>query len=228
MGTVAVALRENRAARFWDSANGKKAVMAVTGAMMFGFVLLHMAGNLQIFEGPDQFNKYAQLLRTLPEALWAARLVLLGSVIAHTVAAVQLALRNRRARPVAYSKKEAIASTYASRTMYWSGPIVLAFVIYHLLHFTFGITGVPEFIEGDVYHNVVNGFQNPIIAAWYVLAMLLLCLHLQHGISSMFQTLGISHPRYTPWFKKAAALLAIVIFVGFISVPLSVVLGYVQ
>ena len=228
MGTVAVALRENRAARFWDSANGKKAVMAVTGAMMFGFVLLHMAGNLQIFEGPDQFNKYAQLLRTLPEALWAARLALLAAVAAHTVAAIQLALRNRRARPVAYSKKEAIASTYASRTMYWSGPIVLAFVIYHLLHFTFGITGVPEFIEGDVYHNVVNGFQNPIIAAWYVLAMLLLCLHLQHGISSMFQTLGISHPRYTPWFKKAAALLAIVIFVGFISVPLSVVLGYVQ
>jgi succinate dehydrogenase / fumarate reductase cytochrome b subunit len=228
MGTVAATLRENRAARFWDSANGKKAVMAVTGAMMFGFVLLHMAGNLQIFEGPDQFNKYAQLLRTLPEALWAARLALLAAVAAHTVAAIQLALRNRRARPVAYSKKEAIASTYASRTMYWSGPIVLAFVIYHLLHFTFGITGVPEFIEGDVYHNVVNGFQNPIIAAWYVLAMLLLCLHLQHGISSMFQTLGISHPRYTPWFKKAAALLAIVIFVGFISVPLSVVLGYVQ
>jgi len=228
MGTVAATLRENRAARFWDSANGKKAVMAVTGAMMFGFVLLHMAGNLQIFEGPDQFNKYAQLLRTLPEALWAARLALLAAVAAHTVAAIQLALRNRRARPVAYSKKEAIASTYASRTMYWSGPIVLAFVIYHLLHFTFGITGVPEFIEGDVYHNVVNGFQNPIIAAWYVLAMLLLCLHLHHGISSMFQTLGISHPRYTPWFKKAAALLAIVIFVGFISVPLSVVLGYVQ
>jgi succinate dehydrogenase / fumarate reductase, cytochrome b subunit len=228
MGTVAATLRENRAARFWDSANGKKAVMAVTGAMMFGFVLLHMAGNLQIFEGPDQFNKYAQLLRTLPEALWAARLALLAAVAAHTVAAIQLALRNRRARPVAYSKKEAIASTYASRTMYWSGPIVLAFVIYHLLHFTFGITGVPEFIEGDVYHNVVNGFQNPIIAAWYVLAMLLLCLHLHHGISSMFQSLGISHPRYTPWFKKAAALLAIVIFVGFISVPLSVVLGYVQ
>jgi succinate dehydrogenase / fumarate reductase, cytochrome b subunit len=228
MGTVAVALRENRAARFWDSANGKKAVMAVTGAMMFGFVLLHMAGNLQIFEGPDQFNKYAQLLRTLPEALWAARLVLLAAVAAHTVAAVQLALRNRRARPVSYSKKEAIASTYASRTMYWSGPIVLAFIIYHLLHFTFGITGVPEFIEGDVYHNVVNGFQNPIIAAWYVLAMLLLCLHLQHGISSMFQTLGISHPRYTPWLEKAAALLAVVIFVGFVSVPLSVVLGYVR
>jgi succinate dehydrogenase / fumarate reductase cytochrome b subunit len=228
MGTVAATLRENRAARFWDSANGKKAVMAVTGAMMFGFVLLHMAGNLQIFEGPDQFNKYAQLLRTLPEALWAARLVLLGAVIAHTLAAVQLALRNRRARPVAYSKKEAIASTYASRTMYWSGPIVLAFVIYHLLHFTFGITGVPEFIEGDVYHNVVNGFQNPIIAAWYVLAMLLLCLHLHHGISSMFQTLGISHPRYTPWLEKVAALLAVVIFVGFVSVPLSVVLGYVR
>lgn len=228
MGTVAVALRENRAARFWDSANGKKAVMAVTGAMMFGFVLLHMAGNLQIFEGPDQFNKYAQLLRTLPEALWAARFVLLAAVAAHTVAAIQLALRNRRARPVAYSKKEAIASTYASRTMYWSGPIVLAFVIYHLLHFTFGVTGVPDFIEGDVYHNVVNGFQNPIIAAWYVVAMLLLCLHLRHGISSMFQTLGISHPRYTPWFKKAAALLAVVIFLGFISVPLSVVLGYVR
>jgi len=228
MGTVAVALRENRAARFWDSANGKKAVMAVTGAMMFGFVLLHMAGNLQIFEGPDQFNKYAQLLRTLPEALWAARLVLLAAVMAHTVAAIQLALRNRRARPVAYSKKEAIAATYASRTMYWTGPIVLAFIIYHLLHFTFGVTGVPDFIEGDVYHNVVNGFQNPIIAAWYVLAMLLLCLHLRHGISSMFQTLGISHPRYTPWLEKAAALLAVVIFVGFISVPLSVVLGYVR
>jgi succinate dehydrogenase / fumarate reductase cytochrome b subunit len=228
MGTVAVVLRENRAARFWASANGKKAVMAATGAIMFGFVLVHMAGNLQIFEGPDQFNKYALLLRTLPEALWLARVVLLAAVTAHTVAAIQLALHNRRARPVAYAKKEAIASTYASRTMYWSGPIVLAFVIYHLLQFTFGATGVPDFIEGDVYHNVVSGFQNPLIATWYVFAMLLLCLHLHHGISSMFQTLGISHPRYTPWFKRAAALLAVLICLGFISVPVSVVAGWVS
>lgn len=228
MGTVAVAPRENRAARFWDSTNGKKAVMAVTGAMMFGFVLVHMAGNLQIFEGPDQFNKYAQLLRTLPEALWLARLVLLAAVLLHTLSAIQLYFRNRRARPVAYAKKDAIASTYASRTMYWSGPIILAFVIYHLLQFTLGVTGVPDFIEGDVYHNVVSGFQNPIIAVWYIFAMMLLCLHLRHGFWSFLQSVGVSHPRYTPVFQRVSTVLALVVFLGFISVPVGVLMGWVR
>jgi len=228
MGTAAVAARENRAVRFWNSTNGKKAVMAVTGAMMFGFVVVHMAGNLQIFEGPDQFNKYAQLLRTLPEALWAARLVLLAAVLLHTLAALQLYLCNRRARPVAYSKKDAIASTYASRTMYWSGPIIFAFVIYHLLHFTLGVTGVPDFIEGDVYHNVVSGFQNPIIGIWYIFAMMLLCLHLRHGVWSLLQSVGVSHPRYTPLFQHASTALAVVIFVGFVSVPVGVLIGWVR
>ena len=133
MSSLAIGLRENRAVRFWDSINGKKAVMAVSGVFLFLFVLGHMAGNLQVFEGPEQFNHYGKLLRTLPEALWGIRAFLLLMVTLHIVSSVQLALRKRQARPVGYSKRKPIVSSYASRTMYWSGPILLAFVIYHLL-----------------------------------------------------------------------------------------------
>ena len=143
MGAIAVGLRENVAARFWDSTNGKKAVMAVTGVILFGFVVGHMVGNLQVYEGPEVFNNYARVLRLFPIALWVVRLTLLASVALHITATVQLALRKNKARPVAYSKRESIASTYSSRTMYWSGPIILAFVIYHLLQFTFGVTAFP-------------------------------------------------------------------------------------
>jgi succinate dehydrogenase / fumarate reductase cytochrome b subunit len=227
MSSIAIGLRDHKAVRFWDSTNGKKAVMAVSGLILLLFVLGHMLGNLQVFEGPEQFNKYAVLLRTLPEALWAVRIILLIMVILHIVTAVQLAIRKKRARPIGYAKKENTVSSYASRTMYWSGPIVLAFIIYHLLDFTFGNLN-PNYVEGDVYHNVIASFSNPYISAWYIFSMLLLALHLRHGAWSMFQSLGAAHPRHNAFLKKAAIVFAVVIFFGFIAVPVGVLAGVVK
>jgi succinate dehydrogenase / fumarate reductase cytochrome b subunit len=227
MSSIAVGLRENKAMRFWDSTNGKKAIMAVSGVILVLFVIGHMLGNLQVFEGPEQFNRYAVLLRTLPEGLWAIRIILLVMVVLHIVTATQLAIRKKQARPVGYVKKQNTVSSYASRTMYWSGPILLAFIIYHLLDFTFGTVN-PHYVEGDVYDNVIASFRNPIISAWYIFSMLLLALHLRHGAWSMFQSLGVAHPAHNAFLKKAAVVFAVVIFFGFISVPLGVLTGVVK
>jgi len=229
MSTTAVGLRRNPAATFWGSTNGKKAVMAVTGAILFAFVIGHLAGNLQIFEGREKLNAYGHFLHSIGELLWPVRIVLIVSVLLHITATVQLALRKKRARPVGYSRKEAIASSYASRTMYWSGPIVLAFVIFHLLQFTAGyIHPESQFVEGDVYHNVVAGFQVWWVSVWYILSVSLLGLHLSHGISSMFQSLGFNHPKHTPILKSVAVVIAVVIVLGYISIPISVLLGIVK
>jgi succinate dehydrogenase / fumarate reductase cytochrome b subunit len=229
MSATAVRLRENRAASFWQSTNGKKIVMAVTGAILFAFVIGHMLGNLQVFDGPKRLNAYGHFLHSLGEILWAERIVLLTAVALHITATVQLALRNQKARPVGYSRKEAINSSYASRTMYWSGPIVLAFIIFHLLHLTAGIIDpASAYIEGDVYHNVVAGFQVWWVSVWYIFAVSLLGLHLRHGIGSMFQSVGLNHPRYTPMLKNAAIWIAVVIVLGYISIPISVLLGLVK
>jgi succinate dehydrogenase / fumarate reductase cytochrome b subunit len=229
MSTAAVGLRRNPAATFWGSTNGKKAVMAVTGAILFAFIIGHLAGNLQIFEGREKLNAYGHFLHSIGELLWPVRIVLIVSVLLHILATLQLALRKKRARPVGYSRKEAIASSYASRTMYWSGPIVLAFVIFHLLQFTAGyIHPESQFIEGDVYHNVVAGFQVWWVSVWYIFSVSLLGLHLSHGISSMFQSLGFNHPKHTPVLKSAAVAVAVVIVLGYISIPISVLLGIVK
>ncbi len=229
MSTTAIAVGKQRTSSFWGSTNGKKAVMAVTGAVMFLFIIGHLAGNLQVFEGPAKLNAYGQLLHSLGELLWPVRLVLLLCVTLHIVATVQLALLKKRARPVGYSAKKAIASSYASRTMYWSGPIVLAFIIFHLMHLTAGYIH-PEyrFIEGDVYHNVVAGFHVWWVSVWYIFAIVLLGLHLRHGLWSMFQSLGMNHPRHTPILKSAAWVIALVIVLGYISIPISVLLGVVK
>src|SRR5580698_7294340 len=229
MSTTAVSPRENRAPSFWQSTNGKKVVMAVTGAIMFLFIIGHVAGNLQIFEGPAKLNAYGHFLHSIGELLWPVRIVLLLSVALHITATVQLALRKKKARPVGYSRKEAIASSYASRTMYWSGPIVLAFVIFHLLQFTAGyIHPGSQFIEGDVYHNVVAGFQVWWVSVWYIFAVSLLGLHLRHGLWSMFQSLGFNHPRHTPILKSTAIVIAVGIVLGYISIPISILLGIVK
>jgi succinate dehydrogenase / fumarate reductase, cytochrome b subunit len=229
MSTAAVGVRRNPAATFWGSTNGKKAVMAVTGAILFAFIIGHLAGNLQIFEGREKLNAYGHFLHSIGELLWPVRIVLIVSVLLHIIATLQLALRKKRARPVGYSRKEAIASSYASRTMYWSGPIVLAFVIFHLLQFTAGyIHPESQFIEGDVYHNVVAGFQVWWVSVWYIFSVSLLGLHLSHGISSMFQSLGFNHPKHTPVLKSAAVAVAVVIVLGDISIPISVLLGIVK
>lgn len=229
MSTTAVGLVKAKAPGFWGSTNGKKAVMAVTGAVLFIFVVGHLAGNLQVFEGPEKLNRYGKLLHQLGELLWPVRLILLACVTLHIIATVQLALVKKRARPVGYSAKKAIASSYASRTMYWSGPIVLAFVIFHLLHLTAGyIHPQYQFIEGDVYHNVVAGFQVWWVSAWYIFSICLLGLHLRHGLWSAFQSLGMNHPRHTPILKSAAWVIALVIVLGYISIPISVLLGVVK
>jgi succinate dehydrogenase / fumarate reductase, cytochrome b subunit len=229
MSTAAVGVRRNPAATFWGSTNGKKAVMAVTGAILFAFIIGHLAGNLQIFEGREKLNAYGHFLHSIGELLWPVRIVLIVSVLLHILATLQLALRKKRARPVGYSRKEAIASSYASRTMYWSGPIVLAFVIFHLLQFTAGyIHPESQFIEGDVYHNVVAGFRVWWVSVWYIFSVSLLGLHLSHGISSMFQSLGFNHPKHTPVLKSAAVAVAVVIVLGYISIPISVLLGIVK
>ena len=229
MSTTAVSPREDRAPSFWQSTNGKKVVMAVTGAIMFLFIIGHVAGNLQIFEGPAKLNAYGHFLHSIGELLWPVRAVLLLSVALHITATVQLALRNKAARPVGYSRKEAINSSYASRTMYWSGPIVLAFIIFHLLQFTAGyIHPGSQFIEGDVYHNVVAGFQVWWVSVWYIIAVSLLGFHLSHGLWSMFQSIGYNHPRHTPLLKKAAFVIALLITLGYISIPISVLLGFVK
>src|SRR6201992_4487269 len=216
MSTLAAVTRQNRAPSFWGSTIGKKIVMAVTGILMFAFVIGHLAGNLQVFEGPAKLNAYGAFLHSIGELLWPVRIVLLICVTLHITATVQLALLKKRARPIGYSAKKAIASSYASRTMYWSGPIVLAFVIFHLLHLTAGyIHPGAAFIDADVYHNVVSGFQVWWVSLSYIVAVSLLGLHLRHGLWSMFQSLGIHQPRHTKKLQTAALLIAVLIVVGY-------------
>ena len=226
---MATVPRDNRAPGFWASTVGKKIVMAVTGVLLFVFVIGHLLGNLQVFEGPAKLNAYGAFLHSIGEFLWPVRIVLLIAVTLHIVATVQLALRKKRARPIEYSVKKAIASSYASRTMYWSGPIVLAFIIFHLLHLTAGyIHPGAAYIEGDVYHNVVSGFQVWWVSISYIVAVSLLGLHLRHGLWSMFQTLGIHQPQYTARLQTAALVIALLIVLGYVSIPISVLLGLVK
>lgn len=230
MSTAVAGPGENRAPSFWQSTNGKKAVMAVTGAILFLFVIGHLLGNLQIFESRERLNTYSHFLKSLGELLWIARGTLIVCVVLHIWATVQLALRNRKARPVGYKVKKSVASNYADRTMYWSGPIILAFVIFHLLEFTAGTLhpGASTFSEQDVYYNVVAGFSVWWVSLWYIFSMILLGFHLRHGIWSAFQSLGANHPRHTPVLKRAALWIAILITAGYISIPISVLAGWVR
>lgn len=229
MASTVIGARKVRPARFWESTNGKKVVMAISGVILFGFVFGHMVGNLQTFEGPEKLNAYGHFLHSVPEILWVVRLSLLAAVALHIISAVGLALANNSARPIGYAKRKNVNSSYASRTMYWSGPILLAFIIYHLLHLTAGaVSPGGPFIEGDVYHNVVAGFSVWWVSAWYIFSMILLGLHLRHGVWSMFQSIGFNHPRHTPILNKFAWVFAIVITCGFISIPLGVLTGIIK
>ena len=220
-----------KAQAFMRSSLGLKIVMALTGIVLFGFVIGHMIGNLQVYLGPEVFNHYAELLRELGHgmALWIARAGLLVAVGLHIWSAWRLTLMNSAARPVGYREVERRESTYASRTMRWSGVILLLFIVYHLMHFTIGVHAVhPQFVPGDAYHNFVTGFQNPLVSGFYILAMLALSLHLYHGAWSFMQTLGLSHPRYDHLRYAFAALVTLVILAGNISFPVAVLTGYVH
>jgi len=216
-----------RVVGFYGSTLGKKVLMAITGVILFGFVTGHMLGNLQVYLGAEQLNHYAELLQSNMAVLWGVRLVLLFCVSVHILAAVQVWLRSRASRPVKYRVFRPPSVDYAARTMVWSGPIIAVFILYHLLHFTVG-SAHPEFVRGDVYHNVVSAFSVWWVALAYMLANLLLGFHLYHGLWSLFQTLGWDHPSFAALRRPFAALMAGVIAAGNISMPLSVLIGIVR
>ena len=227
----------NPAVSLWGTMVGKKVVMAVTGLILVGFVVAHMLGNLKIFLGAQTIDTYAAFLRTMGEPLfpysallWLARIVLLASVVLHITAAVQLTRMNWAARPDDYIIKHSIATTYAARTTRWSGVILALFIIFHLLHLTAGAVGFQpgEYRHLSVYHNVLAGFSVWYVAVFYIIAMACLCLHLDHGIWSTLQTLGWNNARTTPVFKALSRILAIIVFVGFISVPVAVLAGWLH
>jgi succinate dehydrogenase / fumarate reductase, cytochrome b subunit len=224
----------HRAVRFYEAPVGKKAVMAVTGVILFGYVVGHLAGNLQIYSADrDELNRYAAFLHDPSRAglLWGVRVMLLLAVAVHIVASFQLWNLKRAARPIAYVKKDNVPSAYAARTMMWSGPIIAAFVVFHVLHLTVGsVLPLQELgpNQPNVRANVIAGFQHPAVAGFYIVAMLLLCLHLYHGLWSMFQSVGLSHPRYTPGLKRFAAICASLIAAGNISIPIAVMTGLLQ
>ena len=212
---------------FFSSSIGKKVVMAASGAVLFGFVIGHMLGNLQVYLGPDALNGYAEKLRHLGPLLWAVRAALLAAVTLHIASAWSLSRTSQAARPVGYRERENRESTYASRTMRWGGVVILLFIVYHLMHFTFG-NAHPDFIPGDVYHNFVTGFQSVPVSIAYIAAMLALGLHLYHGVWSMMQTLGLSHPRYDRLRHAFATLVALVVVAGNVSFPIAVLTGFIH
>jgi succinate dehydrogenase / fumarate reductase, cytochrome b subunit len=227
----------NRLLLLWNSVIGKKVVMAVTGAVLILFVIAHMVGNLKIFSGPEEINAYSRFLREVgwPELgygqlLWIVRIVLFVCVILHIVAATQLTILNRQARPVGYETRKNVETSWGALTMRWGGVLLAVFVVFHLFHFTGGMVGFQpgQFEHLMVYQNVVAGFQVVPISLFYILAMGALCLHLDHGIWSMLQTLGWVNLYNTKTLRVLSRIVALLIFAGFISVPISVLAGWVR
>ena len=213
---------------FWGSSVGKKVVMAVTGLMLVAFVIGHMVGNLQVFQGAERIDAYGRLLHgPLNELTWAVRAVLLVALVLHVIAAVQLTQRNRAARPEAYAVRTPQVSTLAARTLRWGGFVLLAFIVYHLLDLTIGSVN-PDFREGEVYHNLVTSLNRRPIALLYIIAMFALGLHLFHGVWSSARSLGVSPSSPTPLKRRVALVLAVVVTAGFAVVPLAVLMGWIR
>ncbi|HAA57675.1 MAG TPA: hypothetical protein DCE42_23105 [Myxococcales bacterium] len=221
--------------RFATSSVGAKVMMAISGILVLGFLVVHMAGNLQMHISADAMNTYAYNLKhKLLPLVWATRIGLLGLIGVHIWAAYRVTTLNLDARPVGYSSPKYNASTYASRTMRWSGVILFAFIVYHILHFTAGVTNPEHFAMHtpdkmhDVYRMVVLGFQQPFVALFYIIAQVLLAMHLSHGISSFFQTMGWNNTSYQNLIKRVGPAISVVLCLGFISVPLGVLLGIIK
>lgn len=223
------------ATSFYGSSLGKKAVMAVTGIILFGFVVSHMVGNLKMYQGPESYNTYASALREIGDPffpntalLWVARSVLLLAVVLHIVAAWQVSRRSLASRRRRYARHAYVQADYAARTMRWGGVIIALFVLYHLAHFTWGFSWAhPDFVHGDVYHNVVAGFRSPVVSLFYIVANLALGLHLYHGLWSLFQTLGWSQGRASDWRRHFASVFAFIVTAGNVSFPIAVLTGIV-
>lgn len=231
------ALPKNPFLALWATTIGKKMVMAVTGAIFVLFVIGHLLGNLKIFAGPEEINTYSRFLREFgqPELgyghfLWIVRMILLAAVILHITAAFQLSRMNRAARPAGYSQKKNVETTISARLMGWGGVVILIFIVFHLLHFTAGKVGFRpgQFKELAVYQNVVAGFSVWPVAVFYVVAMAALSLHLDHGTWSMLQTLGWINRKNTKALRTLSRVFAIVMFLGFTSIPIAVMAGWLR
>lgn len=224
--------------RFMKSSVGAKYTMAITGFLMLGWLFLHMSGNLQMFLGPKAMNEYAHFLKhniLVGKVLWPMRFGLLLIIVLHIWAASRLTMLNQEARPVSYvANQHHSASSYASRTMIWSGAIVLAFLVYHLLHFTIGQIQPQHYAlktstgHHDVYQMALLGFKHPIVTGFYVLAQVMLAMHLSHGVSSFFQTIGWNNGKYQALWKKVGPAVSLILCLGFLSVPVSVLLGIIK
>jgi succinate dehydrogenase / fumarate reductase, cytochrome b subunit len=212
-----------------SSSIGQKAVMGATGIILVGFTITHFLGNALIFLGPEAINAYSATLHNLGELLWVARIVLLASVGLHILCALRLAGKNTAARPQRYKVKHDLVTNYAARTMIWSGPILLGFILFHLAHLTLGVTpGNYAHSHDDVYSNLVRGFSIPWVSGLYIVSMIALGLHLYHGTWSMFQSLGVNHGTYNLRLMRAALAITLLVTLGNISIPLAVLLGIVH
>jgi succinate dehydrogenase / fumarate reductase cytochrome b subunit len=225
----------NILSNIFGSSLGKKYVMAISGLIMFLFVIGHLAGNLQIFMGPEAINRYGHFLQSNPELIWPARLFLLLMLALHIWAAIKLSAENKAARPVGYANWQPASASYASRTMLMGGIIIFVFIVYHLLHYTVQWQYInlthQNFVDftdpekrHDIYKMMVVGFSNVWVSGFYIVGMAFLCLHLSHGISSMFQSLGWKSEAYGPFLDKAARVIAVLIFVGYSSIPIAILL----
>jgi succinate dehydrogenase / fumarate reductase cytochrome b subunit len=221
----------------YRSTIGKKMIMAVTGLMLVGFVIAHMAGNLQMFVGPAKMNGYAAFLQGLGELLWVARIGLIVATVLHVLMAWQLTQIKRNARPIGYEQRTPQVSTLASRSMRWGGVLLLVFIVFHILHFTTGTVfpaashpdaQYPGFSHTNVYGNVISAFRNPLVSAFYVVAMLFLMLHLFHGAWASVRTLGLTKPSRHPLHRRVSTVIAIVVWLGFTAIPVAVLLGAIR
>jgi len=218
---------------FAKSSIGAKVVMGVTGVMLIGFVVMHMIGNLQVFLGPDVLNAYGKMLHDLGGLLWVARFGLIGAVLLHIVSGLRLASLNKAARPVRYVNEATVQASFASRHMKLTGLVLLAFIIYHLLHFTLGVTH-PDHVGTvgdtgvkDIYKMVVMGFQQPAVSVSYIIAMILLGLHLNHGASSLFKSLGLRNEKYNSMLDKVGPTLAAIVVLGNCAMPIAVMAEFI-
>src|SRR3954467_10801004 len=218
-----------------QSSVGRKMIVALTGIILMLFVVGHLVGNLQIFLGPEWINGYAQHLRDLGPLLWLIRAFLIVTVVLHIYFTILLAIENRRARPAGYVDKDYVKATFASRHMVVSGFVVLAFIVFHLLHFTarkfnpqFPLLKSDPLNHYDVFSMMVYGFQNVYVSAFYIIGLFLLTLHLTHGASSFLQSLGLNNKKLTPTLASGARIFAWLLFLGYTSIPVAVLLGLVH
>jgi len=223
-----------RVSSLYRSSVGKKIVMALTGALLWGFVIVHMIGNLKVYFGAEKFDAYAKFLREFgyplfahEQFLWIARLVLLGAVGLHVLSALQLTRMSWQARPVGYKRSNDVSFSYASRTMRWGGVILAAFVLFHMLHLTTGDLH-PGFSHESAYRNVVTAFSAWPVSVAYILCMIPLGLHMYHGLWSLTQTLALEPPWVRGWRRPVSAAIALIVVIGNVSIPLAVLLGVVR